>query len=167
MAARATRSAVLPLVVGALSLPLRLALAQSDQGTSVAVDPEIPPPPTLEPQTDPGEDPGQDGGRSVTPMVAPVPFKNTQIGRGLMLMGGLIHRFDADTTVKPSTAWRAAPDRERELGRHGGRECEAGRRPRASGGCAQMTRKYPMHMRFDYSWGRDDDLFYFGVGEAF
>ena len=31
----------------------------------------------------------------------------------------------------------------------------------------QMTEKYPMHMRFDYSWGRDGDLFYFGVGEAF
>jgi hypothetical protein len=31
----------------------------------------------------------------------------------------------------------------------------------------QLTNKYPMHMRFDYSWGRDGDLFYFGVGEAF
>ena len=41
--------------------------------------------------------------RRVTPMVAPIPFKNTQIGWGLMLMGGLIHRFDADTSIKPST----------------------------------------------------------------
>jgi hypothetical protein len=31
----------------------------------------------------------------------------------------------------------------------------------------QMTKKYPMHVRFDYSWGCDGDLFYFGVGEAF
>jgi outer membrane protein assembly factor BamA len=37
-------------------------------------------------------------------MVAPVPFKNTQLGWGLMLMGGLIHKFDSDPTVKPSTA---------------------------------------------------------------
>ena len=42
-------------------------------------------------------------GRRVTPMVAPIPFKNSQVGWGLMLMGGLIHRFDADTSVKPST----------------------------------------------------------------
>ena len=31
----------------------------------------------------------------------------------------------------------------------------------------QLTKKFPMHMRFDYSWGRDGGLFYFGVGEAF
>jgi len=31
-----------------------IALAQSDHGTSVAVDPEVPPPPALEPGTDPG-----------------------------------------------------------------------------------------------------------------
>jgi outer membrane protein assembly factor BamA len=31
----------------------------------------------------------------------------------------------------------------------------------------QMTAKYPMHLRFDYSWGRDGPLFYFGVAEAF
>jgi outer membrane protein assembly factor BamA len=31
----------------------------------------------------------------------------------------------------------------------------------------QMTKKFPMHIRFDYSWGRNGGLFYFGVGEAF
>jgi len=31
----------------------------------------------------------------------------------------------------------------------------------------QLTQKYPMHLRFDYSWGRDGPLFYFGAGEAF
>ena len=31
----------------------------------------------------------------------------------------------------------------------------------------QLTKKFPMHMRFDYSWGRDGGLFYFGVGEAY
>jgi hypothetical protein len=37
-------------------------------------------------------------------MLIPIPMKNTQLGWGLMLMGGLIHRFDPDTTIKPSTA---------------------------------------------------------------
>lgn len=31
----------------------------------------------------------------------------------------------------------------------------------------QLTRNFPMHLRFDYSVGRDGDLFYFGVAEAF
>ena len=31
----------------------------------------------------------------------------------------------------------------------------------------QLTQKYPMHMRFDYSWGNDGPLLYFGVAEAF
>jgi SSS family solute:Na+ symporter len=39
----------------------------------------------------------------VTPIFAPIPFKNTQLGWGLGLMAGAIHRFDADTTIKPST----------------------------------------------------------------
>jgi hypothetical protein len=31
----------------------------------------------------------------------------------------------------------------------------------------QLTKNYPMHIRFDYSWGRDGGLFYFGLGEAY
>jgi outer membrane protein assembly factor BamA len=31
----------------------------------------------------------------------------------------------------------------------------------------QLTEKYPMHLRFDYSWGRTGSLFYFSVSEAF
>ena len=42
-------------------------------------------------------------GTGVTPLVAPLPFRNSQIGWGAALMVGLIHRFDPDTTVKPST----------------------------------------------------------------
>lgn len=42
-------------------------------------------------------------GTGVTPLVAPLPFRNSQIGWGAALLVGLIHRFDADTTVKPST----------------------------------------------------------------
>ncbi len=41
-------------------------------------------------------------------MFIPIPMKNTQLGWGLMLMGGLIHRFDPDTTIKPSTAMAGA-----------------------------------------------------------
>ena len=35
--------------------------------------------------------------------MAPLPFRNSQIGWGVAVMAGLIHRFDADTTIKPST----------------------------------------------------------------
>jgi hypothetical protein len=35
--------------------------------------------------------------------VAPLPYRNSQIGWGVALMVGLIHRFDADPTLKPST----------------------------------------------------------------
>ena len=52
------------------------------------------------------EGPSQGGG--VTPLFAPIPFKNTQVGWGIAGMVGLIHRFDADTTVKPSTGGVAA-----------------------------------------------------------
>jgi outer membrane protein assembly factor BamA len=31
----------------------------------------------------------------------------------------------------------------------------------------QLTRGYPMHMRFDYAWGKNEPLFYFSVAEAF
>jgi outer membrane protein assembly factor BamA len=30
----------------------------------------------------------------------------------------------------------------------------------------QLTRKYPMHLRLDYAWGRDGGLLYLSVGEA-
>jgi hypothetical protein len=42
-------------------------------------------------------------GSGVTPLVAPLPFRNSQIGWGVALMTALIHRFDSDTTIKPST----------------------------------------------------------------
>jgi outer membrane protein assembly factor BamA len=31
----------------------------------------------------------------------------------------------------------------------------------------QLTKEYPMHLRLDYAWGRDEGLLYFGVAEAF
>jgi len=77
--------------------------AQAEPGTSVIVDPTIAPAPDVDPDTDPGDGLARGAGRGVTPLVAPVPFKHTQLGWGLALMLGVIHRFDADTTIKPST----------------------------------------------------------------
>lgn len=58
--------------------------------------------PSIDPTVEPGAGTSRRTKR-VTPLVAPLPFRNSQIGWGGALMVGLIHRFDADTTVKPST----------------------------------------------------------------
>jgi Omp85 superfamily domain len=58
--------------------------------------------PSIEPAPGAVERATQEGS-GVTPLVAPLPFKNSQIGWGMAVMAALIHRFDADTTVKPST----------------------------------------------------------------
>jgi len=58
------------------------------------------------PNTDPAGGTVLPAGTNVdrfTPVFAPIPLKNTQLGWGLGVMAGAIHRFDADTTVKPST----------------------------------------------------------------
>ena len=31
----------------------------------------------------------------------------------------------------------------------------------------QLTRQFPMHMRLDYAWGKNGNLLYFSVSEAF
>jgi hypothetical protein len=67
------------------------------------VDPAATPAPDVDPDVDPGDGLARGAGRGVTPLVAPVPFKHTQLGWGLALMFGVIHRFDADTAIKPST----------------------------------------------------------------
>ena len=59
--------------------------------------------PSIDPTADPAEGSARKTGPGVTPLLAPIPFHNSQIGWGLVLMAGLIHRFDADTTLKPST----------------------------------------------------------------
>ena len=101
--ARITRASVWPLVLIAASFPFRTAIAQSDQGAAVIVDPAAAGAPTVDPVDDRSEGTSQSVGRAVTPIFAPIPFKNTQVGWGLMLLGGLIHRFGSDTTAKPST----------------------------------------------------------------
>jgi Outer membrane protein/protective antigen OMA87 len=99
----ATASAAFALALGASVLFPLTALPQSVDGTPAVVDPAGGTAPELGPEIEPGDGTARLTGRSVTPLVAPVPFKNTQLGWGLMLMGGLIHRLDSSTTTKPST----------------------------------------------------------------
>ena len=91
------------LSLGVIVLLPPIAFSQTKENTSVVIDPAAGATPELGPEIEPGEGTAQRTGPTVTPLIAPVPFKNTQLGWGLMLMGGLIHRFDTDTTIKPST----------------------------------------------------------------
>jgi len=82
----------------------RVAWAQGEESTpAVAVDPVAADIPSTDPTSELGEGTTRKT-RGVTPLVAPLPFRNSQIGWGGVLMVGLIHRFDPDTTLKPSTA---------------------------------------------------------------
>jgi len=69
----------------------------------VAVDPQVATVPGVDATALDEGDPGPAGHSKVTPLIAPIPFKNSQIGWGLVLMLGAIHRFDPDSTLKPST----------------------------------------------------------------
>ena len=86
-----------------LSLRTVSAATADSQPPIIAVDPEGPATPSIDPAGWEAGDTGHRSGKRITPLVAPIPFKNTQVGWGLMLMVGAIHRFDADTTIKPST----------------------------------------------------------------
>lgn len=78
------------------------AAAQDTPGRPV-VDPTVAEVPGLDATPDPGDGTSRRTGRRLTPFVAPIPFKNTQIGWGVAGLVGLIHRFDPDTAIKPST----------------------------------------------------------------
>jgi hypothetical protein len=84
-------------------LGARVTWAQDAASPQVTVDPAAAVEPSIEPPPDPGEGAARGGAGGVTPLVAPLPFRNSQIGWGVAVMAGLIHRFDADTTIKPST----------------------------------------------------------------
>jgi hypothetical protein len=99
----ATLAGVFALALGATVLCPRTALAQSKPSKPVVVDPAAGNIPEIGLDPDVGDGTSRRTGRAVTPLVVPVPFKNTQLGWGLMLMGGLMHRFDGDKTIKPST----------------------------------------------------------------
>jgi hypothetical protein len=100
---RATLVGAFALTLGTITLCPRTALPQSKPSKPVIVDPAAANTPEIGLDPDVGDGTSRRTGRAVTPLVVPVPFKNTQLGWGLMLMGGLIHRFDTDTTIKPST----------------------------------------------------------------
>jgi hypothetical protein len=96
-------AAALTFALGAtagLGIPARAQGAPS--GTPV-VDPTAGAPPSIDPMDVSADGANTRSGQGVTPLVAPIPFKNTQLGWGLGLMLGVIHRFDPDTTLKPST----------------------------------------------------------------
>jgi len=82
---------------------LAAAPARGDHAAEPVVDPTAVPAPDLDPTDQTPEGTPRHTGKSFTPLVAPIPFKNTQVGWGLVLMAGAIHRFDPDTTYKPST----------------------------------------------------------------
>src|SRR5580765_7185749 len=66
------------------------------------IDPTASPTPGIDP-ADAAIDGTAQRTSAITPIFAPIPFKNTQLGWGLAVMAGAIHRFDPDTTLKPST----------------------------------------------------------------
>lgn len=92
-----------------IACPLLLALTLAGPAMAGArPDWRVPTDPTTKSAVDvdpstlaaPANEPAEPG---VTPVFAPIPFKNTQVGWGLMLMAMAIHRFDPDTTIGPST----------------------------------------------------------------
>ena len=76
--------------------------------SAVTVDPEGPTTPGVDPAAWETGDTAPRTGKRVTPLVAPIPFKNTQVGWGLMLMLGAIHRFDAGTGPLPARVFRSS-----------------------------------------------------------
>ena len=96
----------MPITIRALILACLAAAPfalRAQDATSPVMDPAPAPEPGAQPVDATVDGTGVKTGKGVTPMFAPMPFKNTQMGWGIMMMAGLIHRFDADTTIKPST----------------------------------------------------------------
>ena len=94
------RASILPLAIAAT---LVLAGASRADEASPVADPTVVHAPDLDPTQQDPEGSSQKSAKRFTPLFAPIPFKNSQVGWGLVLMAGAIHRFDADTTSKPST----------------------------------------------------------------
>ena len=67
------------------------------------VDPSLPAPSGIQPADATPQGTSHSAGSGITPLFAPVPFRNSQLGWGLAVLAGAIHRFDPDTTIKPST----------------------------------------------------------------
>jgi Omp85 superfamily domain len=86
-----------------IALALAGSRAHAQESPEPIVDPAVDATPSLDPTTVPEEGSNRAPVKRFTPLIAPVPFRNTQIGWGLMVLVGAIHRFDADPSVKPST----------------------------------------------------------------
>ena len=93
---------LLAVTLATTAAPPRATLAQ-EEPARIAVDPGVGAQPGIDPTVEPGIESAHDRARRITPLIAPIPFKNTQVGWGLALMLGAIHRFEPDTTIKPST----------------------------------------------------------------
>ena len=90
--------ALLLVVVAFAAAPARA------QDASLFPDPRLAPGvSSIDPASTAVESAAPASGAGVTPVFAPIPFKNSQLGWGLAVMAGVIHRFDPDTTYKPST----------------------------------------------------------------
>ena len=101
---RARGNARRPVVTAMVALVLGFVPAMAEEGPrSIAVDPSAATPPTIDPTDEQSPEVGESGASRITPLVAPVPFKNTQVGWGLFMLVGAIHRFDPDPSIKPST----------------------------------------------------------------
>jgi hypothetical protein len=91
-----------PLFVLFVVLVVATSPARGDEPVLVG-DPRVATSPSGDPAGTVPETATPPAGSGVTPVFAPIPFKNSQLGWGLTVMAGLIHRFDPDTTLKPST----------------------------------------------------------------
>jgi hypothetical protein len=77
--------------------------AGSARANEPVVDPTAVTAPDINPPEQTHEGTEQNPPDNFTPLAAPIPFKNTQVGWGLALMVGAIHRLDPDPAYKPST----------------------------------------------------------------
>jgi len=75
----------------------------SEPSSGVVIDPTAQTVPSIDPTEASPRGTSQQAGSGITPIFAPIPFKHTQLGWGAFVMAGAIHRFDPDTTFKPST----------------------------------------------------------------
>jgi len=87
--------------LAAIAGSANMARAQGEE--KPVVDPTVVSTPALEPAENTSDGTPRRTGTAITPLFAPIPIKNSQTGWGLVVVAGAIHRFDPDTTLKPST----------------------------------------------------------------
>lgn len=95
--------ALAALAVITLASSATRAIADGTAGPAPVIDPTVVETPGIDPTQASTDGTPQKTSPAITPLFAPIPFKNSQLGWGLAVMAGAIHRFDPDTTIKPST----------------------------------------------------------------